>query len=258
LYNSTQFIVNLLEAVVEGDYAWASTYGNHDNGISTTREQIYAVEQGYEKCYTRDDGSAAILGLTNYYLPIYGPGEAADPPLLILWFFDSRGGFDPSGQKPPNVDESVVAWFNAELESMRGRWGDVPGLAFFHIPTIDYEDVQADMSNYDCIGLVDEAVVPQNRDTLFMEALVNATSILTTFVGHDHGNAWCCHYRGLEICYNKHTGYGGYGLWERGARVVELTLNPEHTSISTRENYIRMEDGEMIDHFTRFGGKRDV
>ena len=52
---------------------------------------------------------------------------------------------------------------------------------------------------YDC---VDEAVVPQDRDTLFMQALVNSGTVMTTFVGHDHGNAWCCTYLTLEICCN--------------------------------------------------------
>lgn len=32
------------------------------------------------------------------------------------------------------------------------------------------------------------------------------------FVGHDHGNDWCCPFAGgLMVCYGRHTGYGGYG-----------------------------------------------
>jgi len=32
-------------------------------------------------------------------------------------------------------------------------------------------------------------VVPQDRDTLFMDALVESGTVLTTFVGHDHGTS---------------------------------------------------------------------
>jgi hypothetical protein len=244
--NSTGFIRTLLQPVIQGGYRWASTYGNHDNGIATTREQIYAVETSYENCYTQNDGTDAILGLTNYYLPIYPAEEVeGEIPKLILWFFDSRGGFDPSGIKPSIVHESVVEWFRSQHDFLNRTWGPVPGLAFFHIPTLDYREVQSDMPNRDdCVGLQDEAVVPQDRDTLFMQALVDSGTVRTTFVGHDHGNAWCCNFQSLEICYNKHTGYGGYGSWERGARVLDLSED-----MSRRGNYIRMEDGSMVDEF---------
>jgi len=251
LYNSTAFIDTLLTPVVEGGYRWASCYGNHDNGIATTREQIFATESKYSNCYTRNDGTDDLAGLTNYYLPIYRStqqGNGTDEkPALILWFFDSRGGFDPNGFKPSTVDESVVAWFVSENANINRTWGYIPALAFFHIPTNDYEDVQADIPNrLDCVGLVDEAVVPQDRDTFFMQALVDSGTVLTTFVGHDHGNAWCCAYKTLEICYNRHTGYGGYGSWVRGARVLEFS---QDNLVTTRSNYIRLENGTLIDKF---------
>jgi len=247
LINSTEFIDTLLQPVVQGNYKWGSTYGNHDNGISTTREDIFRTESKYvDLCYT-EHGDENMEGLTNYYLPVYSPDNSTVP-ILILWFFDSRGGFDPSGFHPSNVDTSVVNWFmetNAEVMDM---WGKIPALAFFHIPTIDYEDVQADIPNrLDCVGLVDEAVVPQDRDTLFMHALVNSGTVMTTFVGHDHGNAWCCEYQTLQICYNRHTGYGGYGQWVRGARVIELDVNLDMWT--QRLNYIRLENGTIIDEY---------
>jgi hypothetical protein len=246
LINSTGFIEQLLTPLLSAGYRWASTYGNHDNGVATTREQIYATESKYENCYTTNDGTDLLPGLTNYYLPVYPSVESVgETPVLILWFFDSRGGFDPNGFKPSNVDEAVVNWFITKNAELTAAWGAVPALAFFHIPTIDYEDVQADIPNRDdCVGLVDEAVVPQDRDTLFMQALVNSGTVMTTFVGHDHGNAWCCTYLTLEICYNRHTGYGGYGDWTRGARVVELSED-----ILQRRNYIRLENGTIIDEY---------
>jgi len=51
----------------------------------------------------------------------------------------------------------------------------------------------------------------------------------------------------LEVCYNKHTGYGGYGVWERGARVLEIDYN----QLNATKNYIRMESGDIIDEFPK-------
>jgi len=61
------------------------------------------------------------------------------------------------------------------------------------------------------------------------------------------GNAWCCKYETLEICYNRHTGYGGYGEWTRGARVVELDLSQDMWT--SKRNYVRLENGTIVDDY---------
>lgn len=63
------------------------------------------------------------------------------------------------------------------------------------------------------------------------------------FVGHDHGNDWCCPYKKLWLCYARHTGYGGYGNWARGARILEIADQP-----FTLKSWIRMEDGFVHSH----------
>lgn len=59
------------------------------------------------------------------------------------------------------------------------------------------------------------------------------------------GNSWCCPHKTIEICYNRHTGYGGYGEWTRGARVIQLDIN----NIGNQTNYVRLETGEITDEF---------
>jgi len=133
--NATGYIDLLLTPLVEGNYRWAATYGNHDNGIAVTREAIFKTESKYDLSYTQH-GSEDLLGLTNYYLPVYSAtAEENSAPALILWFFDSRGGFDPAGVKPSLVDETVVEWFIQENANLTEQWGKIPALAFFHIPT---------------------------------------------------------------------------------------------------------------------------
>lgn len=58
------------------------------------------------------------------------------------------------------------------------------------------------------------------------------------FVGHNHGLDWCCPYKNLWLCFARHTGYGGYGNWPRGSRILEMTENP-----FSLKSWIRMEDG---------------
>lgn len=60
------------------------------------------------------------------------------------------------------------------------------------------------------------------------------------FVGHNHGLDWCCPYEKLWLCFARHTGYGGYGNWTRGARIVEITQKP-----FSIKSWIRMEDGSV-------------
>lgn len=62
-------------------------------------------------------------------------------------------------------------------------------------------------------------------------------------VGHDHGNDWCCPYKKMWLCYARHTGYGGYGNWPRGARILEIVDRP-----FALKSWIRMEDGFVHSH----------
>lgn len=57
-------------------------------------------------------------------------------------------------------------------------------------------------------------------------------------MGHNHGLDWCCPYKELWLCFARHTGYGGYGNWARGARILEISQQP----FSIR-SWIRMENG---------------
>ncbi|EEB94537.1 hypothetical protein MPER_06633, partial [Moniliophthora perniciosa FA553] len=65
-------------------------------------------------------------------------------PALILWVFDSRGGFEPGPNSPgvPDwVDESVAGWISTESAAMNAAWGPAENrgaLAFVHIPPASY------------------------------------------------------------------------------------------------------------------------
>jgi hypothetical protein len=79
------------------------------------------------------------------------------------------------------------------------------------------------------------------------------------------GNAWCCALNRLQLCFGRHTGYGGYGDWARGSRIVRLVRSlptagaPDGTAGAARgpgavlvETWVRMEDGS-VNSFQIFG-----
>ncbi|KAG4067429.1 hypothetical protein HA402_009666 [Bradysia odoriphaga] len=248
--NVSEYIHMLLKPVVEKGYKWASVYGNHDSAPNVSRHEILRAEQSYgQSCYTTQ-ADPSLPGVTNYFIPIYGQENATiagkEKPVMVWWFFDSRGGRTVDGKVPEYVDESVVEWFRNENSNIRSKWGQLPSLVFVHIPTREYVNMQQTIAeNNLCSGLVDDAVTPQKKDSGFMTALLEAGGVRSMFVGHDHGNSWCCPYKGIEICYNRHTGYGGYGEWTRGARVIGLDINHLQEQI----NYVRLETGEITDEF---------
>ena len=143
LQNATAVLDQLVGPLVSRELTWASTYGNHDSQFNLSRHAILAHEHRYPNARTKQMVFGNESGVSNYYLPVY-PSSGGSEPCLLLWFFDSRGGFyfqqqNASGAhvgQPDWVDVSVVDWFtrtNAALAQEHGK--QIPSLAFVHIPT---------------------------------------------------------------------------------------------------------------------------
>lgn len=132
----------------------------------------------------------------------------------------------------------------------------IPSLAFYHIPTHAMRELQM-MKNINPIrnpGLnmdmpMDVQKWPQSRP--FIEAINNMQGLIATFSGHDHGNDWCHKWNekvldmtgnGVNLCFSRHTGYGGYSDWIRGSRQILLNLTTLDKEIKT---WTRLEDGTI-------------
>ncbi|KAJ5595610.1 hypothetical protein N7450_002068 [Penicillium hetheringtonii] len=287
--NSSEYLHEVVSPLVEIDQQWASTYGNHDSQANLDPSlDIFEQEAKYPTSLTKSDISGTQAGITNYYLMVYPHDTLDGPPALLLWFFDSRGGRNPSnrnddiesGVREDWVDESVsllhqpswdlqtkimkvVQWFieqNANLTSEFG--GPIPSLAFYHIPAhamFEYQD--KGVNSTITPGINGETVVSQGsgdtkytgQDSKFMQALLNTTGLLATFSGHDHENDWCFKWdnrtvdqnitgTNLNMCYGRHTGYGGYSDVARGARQILINQEDLENQLQT---WIRLEDGSV-------------
>ncbi|KXJ94172.1 Metallo-dependent phosphatase-like protein [Microdochium bolleyi] len=183
--NSTHYLDQMLQPLVSRSdpIPWATLYGNHDPGYNRSlhemldQERMLAGPQGLLSRTLRSPpgssspaGSVSRVGLSNYWLPVYSEKCASRSgcgctPELIMWFFDSRSGFEfqklGNGasntttnrvDREPWVSEEVVRWFESEKAHVARRWpapsrkianattnaavagGAIPSIAFVHIP----------------------------------------------------------------------------------------------------------------------------
>ncbi|KAG8933468.1 hypothetical protein FRC00_013203 [Tulasnella sp. 408] len=273
--NSTLLIDQLTSPLTQKNVPFASAYGNHDNHVNIThlqeteREQLVAPTS-----YTRraPEGVGGSGGEVNYWVPVYA--KETDPaPSLVLWFFDSRSGWAlDSNNKiiniPDWVDDSVGKWLTDEIAAMNVAWGpseNRAALAFVHVPFHVMESLQPTRDpikepglDEDKLGVgstqstVDTSAWGSDRDKAFWTTLTsNVKNLHAVVSGHDHGNEWCSRDPATKqvLCFNKHTGYGGYGKpeWGHGVRTFDFSLATLTTSVQT---WVTMENGTRIDEVT--------
>ncbi|KAK7418100.1 hypothetical protein QQZ08_011387 [Neonectria magnoliae] len=278
--NSTLYLDQIVAPIVERNLTWASTYGNHDHNYNLDAEALYEREHLWTNSRTQKMVNATKAGVTNYCLPVYASNCTSSTscvPELLLWFFDSRGGYYFQGEAQPDwVDTSVVKWFNETNTALVEKYDKmIPSLAFVHIPVnaswalqvesgvhphhqpgIDNEPPVAQQGAGWCPDADPEKTcVYGEQDVPFMEALVATPGIIGLFSGHDHGNTWCYKWdslvegmnitgNGINLCYGQHSGYGGYGDWIRGAR--EIVVTQDKLSDLAVDTHIRLESGDIV------------
>lgn len=179
--------------------------------------------------------------------------------------------------QPNWVGDSVVSWFNTTRANLTATYGkSIPSLAFVHIPVdafLAFQDAGVDASKEP--GINEDVPLAQqgvesgegssatvftyaDQDVPFMRALLDTEGLIAAFSGHDHGNDWCFKWdtqlegmtltgNGLNLCFSRHTGYGGYGSWTRGSRQVKISLD---TIGNSTETWTRFEDGSVAGRVT--------
>ncbi|KAL6414308.1 putative inactive purple acid phosphatase 16 [Ilyonectria robusta] len=287
LENSTDYLDMIVGPMVERGLTWASTYGNHDYQVNVTGKTILERERRWPNARTTQMVFGREAGVSNYYLPVY-PSNCTETakcaPELLLWFFDSRGGFyfqewndDGSEVGQPNwVDSSVVNWFRQTNQALVTQHGKaIPSLAFVHIPTYaslmlqtksgidgnrqpginDDYPLAPQAQGWCSDGRNDGSCSYGGQDTAFMQAITETTGLMALFSGHDHGDTWCYKWdslvpgmtvkgNGINMCFGQHSGYGGYGNWIRGARQV-LVSESKLKDLAV-DTWIRLESGNTV------------
>ncbi|KAF1824543.1 Metallo-dependent phosphatase [Dissoconium aciculare CBS 342.82] len=284
--NSTAVIDKLVAPFVKRGLSWASTYGNHDSDFNLSRADILRAEHKYPNARTTNMMPNDRYGVTNYYLPVYPSNASLDTPSLILWFFDSRGGFyydsiDPATGKqvgqPDWVDEHVVDWFtstNAALTKQHGKV--IPSIAFVHIPVNASLALQqyAGVDSHRQPGINDDYLLGAQaqgwcednvsngtcaygkQDIPFMKAITSTPRLLALFSGHDHGDTWCYKWRkdvlpNLEVQGNGINlcfgQHSGYGGYGSWTRGSrQIRIRESDLQHDSISTWIRLENSQVV------------
>ncbi|KAJ4706348.1 Inactive purple acid phosphatase [Melia azedarach] len=220
---------------------WASIFGNHDDapfewplewfsapGIPQVRcPAVNLSYSGEEDCVFRGTHRLELMK------------KEIDSNMQS---YSKIGPKDSGGGSYPEVISNAQAeWFRHKAEKLNPD-SRVPEIVFWHIPSKAYKKVAPMFRVHrPCVGSINmEKVAAQEAETGIMKILIKRSSVKAVFVGHNHGLDWCCPYQKLWLCFARHTGYGGYGNWSRGARILEITEQP-----FSLKSWIRMEDGSV-------------
>ncbi|SCZ99631.1 BZ3500_MvSof-1268-A1-R1_Chr3-1g06170 [Microbotryum saponariae] len=273
--NATLAYDRCLEATVNSRLPFAAIYGNHDNSVNISHTKLYQHEKSnyrrWSMTQANPDSANDQNGIYNYVLPVF-ENNAATSPSLLLWFFDSRSGiFDDPAQYEDWVDPKVSSWIKSTADCILSTYNLrslPPSLTFVHIPVsrmnqLKDADVNRRPASYRPAFINDDTVNSQGEhhpavhspDATFWNAVrytlngAHENGVIATVVGHDHGNDWCAKSstRPWQHCFARHSGYGGYGSWTRGSRVIEVRsgLNRKNeTQALVANSWIRLETGD--------------
>ncbi len=201
------------------DTPWAVTLGNHDDEDVWTREEIFDFLEK-QSGFVGKKGPD-ISGTGNYIIPLVtkeSPEERA-----LLYFFDSHGYPDnPNRGSYDWVKFDQIEWYRRKSNEYTKQNDDkpLPSLAFFHIPVPEYVNA-AESSGY--MGRKEEGVFSPDINSGLFAAFLEMRDVMGTFVGHDHNNNYIGIYHDIALAFGQISGYGGYGDFSRGSRIIEMT-----------------------------------
>ncbi|GMH18695.1 hypothetical protein Nepgr_020536 [Nepenthes gracilis] len=207
------------------------------NFLGTTRLELMKHEIASDSFSLSEDGPRYLWPSVSNYVLQLSSSNNSQPPVAFLYFLDSGGG-----SYPEVISSAQTQWFKSKSLEINSD-SRVPEIIFWHIPSKAYNEVAPWFAIHKpCVGSINkEKVAAQEAEMGLMKILEERTSVKAVFVGHNHGLDWCCPYKNkLWLCYARHTGYGGYGNWARGVRLVEITPQP-----FSLKSWIRMEDGAV-------------
>ncbi|OQR97210.1 calcineurin-like phosphoesterase [Thraustotheca clavata] len=204
--------------VIKRKIPWAMVFGNHDEGSSMSRLEMFDYISSLPYSYTKL-GPEWIGGVGNYELHINSPDFM---PVFRMYFLDT--GFDGVISEAQNTYmRDLALWY---------RYQDLSAIMFYHIPIPEYNLYDGEVLKH---GYQGEAVCNGPQSGL-LDNLVKMGDVKATFVGHDHLNDYCVERHQIQLCYGGGAGYGqAYGspTIARSARVIEWQRNSSKETLTT-------------------------
>ncbi|MDD9266879.1 metallophosphoesterase family protein [Paenibacillus sp. GCM10023248] len=222
-----------VQAAVDRGIPWAVVFGNHDTESIVTREELMDAVLKLPHTVTQR-GPVEVHGVGNYTLTIRG-ADGQDAARLV--FLDSGEMSPVSHIKGYDwIRSDQIAWYKEASHA----GGDLPALAFFHIPLPEYQQAWYASTCYG--NKLENVCCPPVNSGLFA-AMAERGDVIGTFCGHDHINDYWGELHGIRLCYGRATGYNTYGQegFPRGARMIRLRQDER-----AFETWLRLEDGTVV------------
>lgn len=211
------------------------TLGNHDAEV-LEKDEIFKMllESPYYIGNKRIDN---VDGVGNSVIPIYD-SHTATKIESILYCIDSNDYPTERIHGPYDwIHFNQVEWYRKQSAHFTKQNNNtpLPSLAFFHIPLIEYKEVQEDSKTF---GVNKEKGVSSSRvNSGIFASFIDMKDVMGVFVGHDHNNDFIGINKGIALAYGRVTGADAYGQLNRGARIIKLIEGKAKfdTWISTKE-----------------------
>jgi hypothetical protein len=178
---------------------YAAVHGNHDSEVKVCRNHIIDLWQAGKYSLFRK-GPSTIHGVGNYIINI--ENEKGTIYSLILMdsgasriYEDGKRGYD-------FIYPSQIAWYEWAVKSQP----DVKSMVFFHIPLIEFEQVQYNLIE----GRYDEPVQAAPVNTGLFAKMVELKSTTHVVAGHEHINYGLGVLDGINLIYGVKTGTCSY------------------------------------------------
>ncbi|MEI6138334.1 MAG: metallophosphoesterase family protein [Mariniphaga sp.] len=216
---------------------WAVTLGNHDGEPGITRDQVFELLVTLP--WFVGTKGPELSGCGNYALPVKAyDGKAI---AAVIYCIDSNDY--PKDRKISNYDWikfDQVAWYRSTSDQFKASNNglQVPSLAFFHIPLIEYKDMAA---KGNLVGENKEAVSTSDLNSGLFASMVEKMDIMGVFVGHSHNDNYIGIEHNIALAFGEVTGADGYGQLERGSRIIEL-----HEGKFSFDTWIRTKSGTQF------------
>ncbi len=228
----------------------AVTFGNHDAEEKVSKEYQMEVYASYDYCVAIDEGDA-IYGCGTYNLPIYSSKDASKI-AYNLWMIDSnmydeeRGGYD-------YVHQDQLDWYVKTSNELKEQNGGkvVPSMMFQHIIVNEIYDVivevpESEKDSYEYVevenedgsitynaikpevlkkGVINEMPCPSTYNGGQFDTIVAQGDVVAMFFGHDHKNTFEVSHKGVDLVNTPTAGFGSYGDYGRGVRVIDINEN---------------------------------
>ncbi|MFA6693107.1 MAG: metallophosphoesterase family protein, partial [Acholeplasmataceae bacterium] len=226
MHASSRKLYDLLGRFLEGfKIPWTFVFGNHDTEGGVPKGELVEVMKNFEHCLF-EVGDSTCHGVGNYQYFVFKKNEEAVSNLFFLDSNETRIDHidDLDIWSYDYIYKDQIDWYRNKIEeSVIMFKRTVPSLVFFHIPLVEYKEIE-NMPNKKYSGFFNEPISCSKYNTGFFNEMKLLGSTKAVFVGHDHYNDFAFEKDGIILAFGRVTGYYEYGHipYEKGARLIKM------------------------------------